>query len=323
MDPNTERLKLFTIEEPFETGFLKVSEIHNLYYEISGNKNGKPVLVMHGGPGAGSNPSYRGFFDPSVYRVVQMDQRGAGKSTPHACLTDNTTWHIVEDMEKLRNHLKVEKWHTVFGGSWGSTISLAYAEEFPEKVGHLVLRGIFLLRRSELQFFYQEGTSWIFPDYFDDLKNLLPEVQRGDILQNYYRVLTGTDEELKVKYAKMWTRYEMATCKLIQNKDVIEKSDEDKFAIAFARIETHFFVNGGFMKTENQLLDNSDKLKNIPISIVQGRYDVVCPFKSAWDLYKKLPHSDFYCIQDAGHSCTESGIIDALVRSTEKYKSNN
>ena len=322
MDSFTDRKKHYPIQEPHEDGFIQVSDLHDIYYEISGKKDGLPALVMHGGPGGGSSPSYRGFFDPEVYKIVQMDQRGAGKSTPHASLVDNTTWHIIDDMEKLRNHLKVEKWHTVFGGSWGATISLTYAEAYPSRVGHLVLRGIFLLRNSEIDFFYQEGSSWLFPEYHEQLKNLLPEVQREHILHNYYRVLTGDDEVKKLEYAKMWTKWEMATCKLIVNKELVEKSEEDKFALAFARIETHYFVNGGFFKSEGQLLDDAHKLKDIPITIVQGRYDVVCPAKSAWDLYQKVPHADFCMIPDAGHSATEPGIIDALVRACDKYKTN-
>ena len=321
MDSTLERKKLFEYLEPFETGFLQVSDLHKIFFEVSGKKDWLDVLIMHGGPGWGSQPSYRGYFDPQVYRIVQMDQRGAGKSTPHASLVDNTTWHIVDDMEVLRKHLKVEKWHTVFGGSWGATISLAYAETFPQRVGHLVLRGIFLLRRSEVQFYYQEGSSWIFPEYHEQLRNLLPEVQREDIIQNYYRVLTGDNEEQRQKFAKMWTKYEMATSKLYVNPDLIQKSDNDKFALAFARIETHFFVNGGFFK-DNQLLNDAHKLKDIPTTIVQGRYDVVCPTKSAYDLSKKMPHAELFMIPDAGHSCSEPGIIDALVRATEKYKNN-
>jgi len=319
MNSSKDLRKLYTWTEPFETGFLNVDNFHNIFWEISGNKDGQPVLIMHGGPGGGCAPSYRGFFDPSFYKIVMMDQRGAGQSTPHASLVNNTTWHIIEDMEKLRTHLKVEKWHTVFGGSWGSTISIAYSETHPERVGHIVLRGIFLLRRSELQFFYQEGSSWLFPEYHEEFKNVLPEVQRDDIIQNYYRVLTGDNEEEKLKYAKAWTKWEMATSKLHINKDLLDKGEDPKFALAFARIETHFFVNGGFFK-DNQLLNDAYKIKDIPTTIVQGRYDVVCPAKSAYDLSKQLSKAELFMISDAGHSCSEPGIIDALVRATDKYK---
>jgi len=260
----TNRRKLYDFKDPFITGMLQVSKIHNIYWEISGNPNGKPAIILHGGPGGGSADFYRGFFDPEFYKIVQIDQRGSGKSEPHACLEENTTWDLVEDIEKVREHLKIEKWHTVFGGSWGSTLSLAYAQKHPEKVGHLVLRGIFLVRRSEIQFFYQDGASWIFPDYHEELKNKLPEVEREDILFNYWRKLTGTDEELKLKLAKAWTTWEMATCRLFVNEENLAKGEEDKFALAFARIETHYFVNGAFFEKENQLLEDAYKIKDIP-----------------------------------------------------------
>lgn len=323
MENIQERRNLYKYSEAFEEGYMKVSDLHTIFYEVSGNKNGKPVIVFHGGPGGGSQPFYRGFFDSNEYMIVQLDQRGCGKSTPFACLEENTTQNIAEDAEKLRVHLKIEKWHIVFGGSWGSTISLYYSQKFPDVVKSLVLRGIFLLRKSELDFFYQEGTSWIFPDYFEELSNGLPEDQRNDILGNYYKGLTGNDEVLKKKLAKLWTTYEMKTCKLIPDIKTIEKGEQEDFSVAFARIETHYFVNKGFLNTENQLLDDCIKIQNIPTVIVQGRYDVVCPTKSAWELHKKLPNSTLEIIQDAGHSCSEPGIIDALVRATDKFKSIN
>ena len=311
---------LYNYSDPYETGFLKVSELHTVYYEVSGNKYGKPAIVFHGGPGGGSAPFYRGFFDPSEYLVVQMDQRGSGLSTPTASLEENNTQNIAEDAEKLRKHLKIESWHIVFGGSWGSTISLFYAQTYPEVCKSLVLRGIFLLRKSELQFFYQEGTSWLFPDFHDELKEGLPEDQRNDIIGNYYKGLTGTDEELKLRLAKIWTTYEMKTSKLYVDPATIAKGEDDKFALQFARIETHFFVNKGFLDYEDQLLDGCEKIKHIPTIIIQGRYDVVCPAKSAWDLHKRLPNSTLEIIPDAGHSCSEKGIIDGLVRATDKFK---
>lgn len=320
MEKVSQRRELYKINEPFETGMLSVSKIHNIYYEVSGTPEGKPVIILHGGPGGGSQPFYRGFFDPSYYRIVQFDQRGSGKSTPHACLEENTTWDLVNDIEKLREKLQITKWHTVFGGSWGSTLSLAYSQSYPQKVSHLVLRGIFLLRRSEIQFFYQEGSSWVFPDYHEQLKNLLPEVEREDILNSYYRRLIGNDQEEKIKFAKMWTKWEMATSKLFVNKENVEKCEDDEFAEAFARIETHYFVNGGFFKKENQLLDDCDKIKDIPTIIVHGRYDMVCPLKSGWDLSKKLNNVKLEIIPDSGHSASELGIIDALVRATDEFK---
>jgi len=316
----TKLKELYKYTEPYVTGMLPVSDIHSIYWEISGNSEGHPVIILHGGPGGGSQPSYRGFFDPEFYKIVQFDQRGAGKSIPWACLTNNTTWDSVDDIEKLRNHLCIDKWHTVFGGSWGSTLSLAYAQTYPERVGHLVLRGIFLLRYSEIQFFYQEGSSWLFPEYHQELKNLLPEVERNDILNGYYRRVTSENEEERAKFAKMWTKWEMATSKLLINKELVEKSEKDEFAIAFARIETHYFVNGGFFNKENQLLEDCHKIENIPTEIIQGRYDVVCPVKSAFDLKLRLPNANLHIVSDAGHSATEPGIIDGLVNATDKFK---
>ena len=306
--------------EPFSSGFMQVSALHKVYWEVSGNKTGKPVIILHGGPGGGSQDKYRGYFDPNVYKIVQMDQRGAGKSEPHACLLENTTWDLVADIELLRKQLEIEKWHVVFGGSWGSTLSLAYAETHPERVGALVLRGIFMVRREEIQFFYQEGSSWLFPDYYEEFKNLLPEVERQDILFGYWKRITSGNEEERLKFAKAWTKWEMATSKLFVDKELVNKGEDDKFAVAFASIETHYFVNGGFFKKENQLLEDAWKIKDIPTVIVQGRYDVVCPAKSAWDLHKKLPKSKLMIIPDAGHSCFETGIVDALVNATDELK---
>lgn len=316
----TKRVGLF---EPFpanKEGDLKVSEIHTIHWEESGNPQGKPVLVLHGGPGGGSSPIYRQYFDKNAYRVVQFDQRGSGKSTPSACLEENTTQDLVEDCEKIREMLQIEKWHTVFGGSWGSTLSLAYAEAHPDRVGHLVLRGIFLLRRDELEFFYQNGASWLFPDYHEEFRNLLPEVERKDILHNYRRRLIGTDEKEKIKFARQWTKWEMATSHLYIAPDLDKQIDADEFVCQFARIETHYFVNGGFFRTETQILDDAHKIENIPTVIVQGRYDVICPAKSAWDLHKKLKNCELKIVPDAGHSCTEPGNIDELVKATEKFK---
>ena len=306
--------------EPFLTGFLQVSPLHKIYWEVSGNKVGKPVIILHGGPGGGSQEKYRGFFDPDVYKIVQMDQRGSGKSLPHACLDENTTWDLVADIEVLRKELAIEKWHTVFGGSWGSTLSLAYAETHPERVEHLVLRGIFLVRREEIEFFYQEGSSWLFPEFHEEFKNLLPEVERKNILFNYWRRITGKNEEERLKFAKAWTKWEMATSKLFIDKELVEKGEDEKFAVAFASIETHYFVNGGFFKKDNQLLEDAMNIKHIPTVIVQGRYDCVCPAKSAYDLHQRLPKSKLVIIPDSGHSCFEIGTVDALVSATDGFK---
>jgi proline iminopeptidase len=320
MVDTSKRIGLFEPFEPIETGMLKVSEIHSIYWEVSGNPEGKPVIILHGGPGGGSSPSYRRYFDKTAYRIVQFDQRGAGKSTPAACLEENTTQHSIADIEKLREMLKIEKWHTVFGGSWGSTLSLAYAEAHPERVGHLVLRGIFLLRKSEIDFFYQEGSSWVFPEFHEEFRNLLPPVERGNILHNYYRRLTGTNEEEKIKFARAWTKWEMSTSHLFIDQDSINRTENDLFITQFARIETHYFVHGGFFEKDGQLLEDAHKIENIPTVIVQGRYDMVCPAKSAYDMSQRLKKCELHMIPDAGHSAAEPGIIDGLVRATEKFK---
>jgi len=285
---NESRRKLYECQGPYETGHLKVSDVHSIYYEVSGNKEGLPAVVIHGGPGGGICSFYRQYFDEKVYKVVLFDQRGAGKSEPAFCLEDNTTWDSVADIEKLREHLKIDKWHTLFGGSWGSTLSITYGQTHPDRTGHLVLRGIFLLRPAELEFYYQEGTRWIFPDYHEELRNTLPENERGQLLKNFNKHVTGDNEEMKLKCAKAWTRWEMATSELFVNEDSLKEGEDELFALQFARIETHYFVNLGWLR-ENQLLEDCHKIKDIPTTIVQGRYDVVCPAKSAWELKKQLP----------------------------------
>jgi len=314
------RRGLYPPVDTYDTGFMKVDDIHTIYYEQSGNPRGKPIVIVHGGPGGGSVDYYRQFADASHYRIIQFDQRGAGKSTPHAELRNNTTWLLVDDMEKLRVRLGIEKW-VVFGGSWGSTLALAYAEMFPQRVLALVLRGIFTLRRKELLFFYQSGADFLFPDAFDALLEPIPEVERHDMISAYHRRLIGTDEKEKLRCAKAWSVWEMTTSKLYVDPEYIKRAaEDDQFAVAFARIETHYFVNGGFFQTEGQLIDNAKVLKNIPGTIVQGRYDVVCPMRSAWDLHKQWPQAELNIIPDAGHSCKEDGIIEALVRATDKYR---
>jgi len=298
---------------------LKVSDIHELHYEESGNPDGKPVVFLHGGPGGGLTAFYRQFFDPVAYRVVLFDQRGAGKSTPFACLEENTTWHLVEDIEKIRTHLGIDKW-VVFGGSWGSTLALAYAETYPDRVKALVLRGIFTLRRKELLWFYQEGASFVYPDAWEKYLAPIPEVERHDMMSAYYRRLTGTDEDEKLKCARAWTTWEMTTSALHVNPESIEKGEDPKFALAFSRIECHYFVHGGWFKSEGQLINDAHILKNIPGVIVQGRYDMVCPAISAWDLKKNWPAADLHIIPDAGHSAKEPGIVSALVEACDKFR---
>lgn len=305
--------------EVFDSGHLRVSDIHEVYFEQSGNKNGKPVLFLHGGPGGGTSPSDRRYFDPAVYRIVLMDQRGAGKSKPPAELKDNTTWHLVSDIEKLREHLSIDKW-VVFGGSWGSTLSLVYAETHPDRVKALILRGIFTLRRSEIIWYYQDGASHIFPDHFDKYVEPIPKAERHDIVGAYYRRLTGPDEAERLKCARHWSLWEMATSRLFIDHNLLKRADSDIWALQFARIECHYFVHGGFFETDSHILDNVDKIRHIPATIVQGRYDVVCPAQTAWDLHKQWPEAEFYFVRDAGHSAREMGIKSVLVHAADKYK---
>lgn len=307
--------------EPFDTGRLKVSPVHELYYEQVGNPNGKPAVFFHGGPGGGLTLDYRRYFDPAIYRVVLFDQRGSGKSTPHASLEENTTWDLVADIERLREHLGLARW-LVFGGSWGSTLALAYAETHPERVSELVLRGIFLCRPKEVQWFYQEGASWIFADVWEEFEKVIPESERHDMVRAYYRRLTGDDESAKIEAARAWSIWEGSTSKLLFDYKSIERFADPQFALAFARIECHYFMNNCFFETENYLVENVGKIRNIPSVIVQGRYDVVCPMTSAWELHRQWPQSDLRIIPDAGHSISETGIIDQLVAATDQFGSN-
>ncbi|KAH8830466.1 proline iminopeptidase [Flagelloscypha sp. PMI_526] len=306
---------------PYETGTLKVSDIHTLYYEISGNKDGNPVVFLHGGPGGGADPIDRSFFDPEKYKIILFDQRGAGKSTPSACLEENTTWDLVKDVEKIREHLKVDKWH-VFGGSWGSTLSLAYAQSHPDRVKSLVLRGIFTLRKSELRFFYQEGASHLFPEAWEEYIAPIPEAERKDMVLAYHAQLNSIDDEVRIAAAKAWAKWEMATSKLYVDPANIARAESDEFSNAFARIENHYFVNNGFMR-DGQLLESQeiDKIRHIPAVIIQGRYDVVCPATTAFALKKAWPEAELYMVADAGHSSREPGTSKLLVEATDKFSS--
>jgi proline iminopeptidase len=310
---------LYPPVEPYDQGTLPVSAVHTLYYEQAGNPDGQPVVFLHGGPGGGLVPEYRQFFDPAAYRVVLFDQRGSGRSTPHASLEENTTWHLVDDIETLRAHLGVESWH-VFGGSWGSTLALAYAETHPERVRSLTLRGIFLCRPQEIRWFYQEGASWIFPDVWEEYVKVIPEEERNDFVSAYYRRLTSEDEATRLEAARAWSVWEGSTSKLFFDFDMIQRFDEAEFALAFARIECHYFMNNAFFPTDNYLIENVGKIRHIPGVIVQGRYDVVCPARSAWELHRAWPESELRIIPDAGHSATEPGIVSALVEATDKFK---
>jgi proline iminopeptidase len=305
--------------EPYDSGHLAVDDHHRIYYEQCGNPQGKPVVFVHGGPGGGAGEDYRRFFDPAAYRIVLFDQRGCKRSTPYASLVDNTTWHLVEDIEAIRRKLGIERW-MVFGGSWGSTLALSYAQRHPEHITELVLRGIFMLRRSELLWFYQDGASHLFPDAWEHYLAPIPEVERGDLMSAYYRRLTSDDEQTRLAAARAWSIWEGSTSLLYPNAEKIAETGADDFAVAFARIECHYFVHGGFFEVEDQLLRDVDVIRHIPTVIVQGRYDVVCPARSAWDLYRRWPESDLVIVDDAGHSAFEPGIRSELVAATDRFR---
>lgn len=316
-DPASRRT-LYPAIEPYKTGRLKVSDVHELYWEESGNPDGKPAVFLHGGPGGGTDPKQRRFFDPAKYRIVLFDQRGCGKSTPHASLEDNTTWHLVSDIEALREHLGIDKWQ-VFGGSWGSTLALAYAERHPDRVSELVLRGIFLLRQSEIDWFYQFGAHALFADAWEDYLAPIPEHERKDLLGAYYKRLTSDDERVRLEAAKAWSIWEGRTSCLFANEELIQRSSGDSFALAFARIECHYFKHRGFFGEDSELLDGVSRLRHIPCVIVQGRYDVVCPMESAWALHRAWPEADLRVVPDSGHSAFEPGIVHELVSATDRF----
>jgi proline iminopeptidase len=307
--------------EPFATGRLQVSPIHELYYEQCGNPGGQAVVFLHGGPGAGLVPEYRQFFDPEAYRVVLFDQRAAGRSTPHASLEANTTWDLVADIERLREHLRIDRW-LVFGGSWGSTLALAYAQTHPDRVRALVLRGIFLCRQKETRWFYQEGegASAIFPEAWAEYVRLIPQAERGDMLAAYHRRLMSDDQSVRLEAARAWSIWEASALKLLPDQELIDHFAEPQNALALARIECHYFVNNSFMATDNYLIENIDKIRHLPAVIVQGRYDIVCPMISAWDLHLSWPEAELKIIADAGHSVKEPGIVDALVEATDRFR---
>jgi proline iminopeptidase len=309
---------LYPEVEPFDSGHLRVDDVHSVYYEQCGNPNGKPAIFVHGGPGGGASPVHRRFWDPSVYRIVLFDQRGCGRSTPHAELRNNTTWDLVEDMERLREHLGVDRWQ-LFGGSWGSTLSLAYAEQHPERVTEMVLRGIFLLRRKEIQWYYQEGASRVFPEAWQKYLEPIPEDERDDLVGAYYRRLTSTDRDERITAARAWSMWEGSTSRLVPDAELIERTGDATFAEAFARIECHYFINGGFFQDDNHLLANLDRITHIPATIVQGRYDIVCPTESAYELHKAWPKSKLVIAERSGHSALEPEITSHLVDATKGH----
>ena len=319
MDMHSDRRILYPEIEPYDTGTLQVSKLHTLYYEQCGNPEGKPAVFLHGGPGAGCNAKCRRFFDPSAYRIVLFDQRACGRSKPHAELRENTTWDLVADIERLRAHLGIERWQ-VFGGSWGSTLALAYAETHPERVAELVLRGIFMLRRAELQWFYQGGCDMLFPDAWEKYLAAIPAAEHGDLIGAYHRRLTSPDPAVRLAAARAWSVWEASTSFLFQSESYIAASAGDEFALAFAGIENHYFVNGGFFEHDDELLRNAGRLRDIPAVIVQGRYDVVCPLRSAWDLHRAWPQADLRIVADAGHSAFEPGNVDQLILATDRFR---
>jgi proline iminopeptidase len=316
--PGGERRGLYPEIEPYQSGTLAVSDLHQIHFEQSGNPAGKPVVFLHGGPGGGCEPRMRRFFDPNRYRIVLFDQRGSGKSTPHACLEQNTTWDLVSDIEQLREHLGIERWQ-VFGGSWGSTLALAYAEKHPSRVSELVLRGIFLLRRWELDWFYQEGASRLFPDTWAKFLEPIPLEERSNLMNAYHQRLLSPDAQVRTAAAKAWSVWEASTSFFHANEEYVAHAAEDDFALAFARIECHYFQNRGFFQPETQLLDDARLIRHVPCVIVHGRYDVVCPLQNAWDLERVFPEAELEVVHDAGHSAFEPGNTDALVRATDRF----
>ena len=322
MTPTARRVPgtLYPPLRPYRKAHLRVSALHQLYYEESGNPRGKPVVFLHGGPGAATNSSMRRFFDPRRYRIVLFDQRGCGASLPHAELRENSTWELVSDIERLRGHLGIERW-MVFGGSWGSTLALAYAQRHPQVVSELVLRGIFLLRRSELEWFYQNplGAASLFPDLWEHYVAPIPPQERGDMMQAYYRRLTSDHARTRATAARAWSIWEGATSFLRTNSRYVSKFEDPQYAAAFARIEAHYFVNRGFLDSDDQLLRDAHRLRDIRGVIVQGRYDIVCPMRSAWDLHRAWPQAQLRIVPDAGHSAMEVGITRELVGATDRF----
>lgn len=316
--PMTPRRDLYPAVEPFRTDSLAVSDLHTLYLEQCGLPTGLPAVALHGGPGGGSSPEMRRFFDPQRYCVTLFDQRGCGRSTPHAEVRENTTWDLVDDIERVRAHLGIEKW-LVFGGSWGSTLALAYAAKHPERVAALVLRGIFLLTEAEVRWFYQSGASYVFPDAFDRYASVIPASERGDMIAAFQRRLFSDDRATRITAARAWARWEGETISIAGPSALPPRFHDDRFVEAFARIECHYFANHGFFPNDGWLLDQAETYRRIPGRIVHGRYDMCTPFSSAWALKRAWPEAQLDVIGDAGHSSLEPGIVDALVRATDHF----
>ena len=306
------RLTLYPALEPNRTGYLTTGDGHEIYYEESGNPKGKPVVMIHGGPGGGTNPTMRRYHDPRLHRIVLFDQRGCGRSTPHASLDNNTTWHLVADMERIRAHLGIERWQ-LFGGSWGSTLALAYAQTHPERVTDMILRGIFTLRRAELRWFYETGADWVYPDTFEAYRTHIPQAERGDMIAAYYKRLTSPDYATRLAAAKAWSMWEGSALSLIPDPERVRQFGADDYAMAFARIESHYFVNRGFFERDDQLLANVARIRHIPAVIVHGRYDMCTPLRIGWELSRAWPEADFRIVADAGHAMSEPGIVHELI----------
>ncbi len=304
--------------QPTRQGYLTVSPLHEVYWEECGNPKGIPAVFVHGGPGAGCDPVHRRFFDPQKYRIILFDQRGCGRSRPHAELRENTTWDLVRDMEQIRELLRIESW-LVFGGSWGSTLALAYAQAHPSRVKAMVLRGIFLLRTKEIRWFYQEGASFLFPDFWEDYLAPIPGEERGDLVAAYHRRLTSTDPAVRLEAARAWSVWEGRTSKLLTSPDMVDHYSTEEFALAFARIECHYFIHRGFFTRDDQLLADVGRIRHIPAVIVQGRYDAVCPMTSAHELHRAWPEAELHVIADAGHSAFEDGILRELLNATDGF----
>jgi proline iminopeptidase len=311
--------KLFPPIEPYETNFISVDG-HEIYFEQCGNPEGKPAVFLHGGPGGGGSTSVRRFFDPDIYRIIVFDQRGCGRSKPHACLEKNTTWDLVSDIELIRERLQIKQW-LVFGGSWGSTLALAYAQSHPDAVSEMILRGIFMLRKKELDWFYQNGASNIFPDAWEKFIEPIEKSKRDDLISAYYEIFNGKDEEKKIEAAIAWSRWEGSTVNLSYNPEMVDSFSEPEFALAFALIENHYFINKGFLSHEQQLIDNINIIRNIPATIIQGRYDVCTPISTAWELHKNWPEAELIITPFSGHSAFEKEITHELILATNKFAS--
>ena len=315
----TKQQNLYPAIKPFDTGFMIAGE-HQVYYEQCGNPNGKPAVFLHGGPGGGGSEAVRRFFNPEAYRIIVFDQRGCGRSKPHACLTNNTTWDLVADIESLKQKLEIDKW-LVFGGSWGSTLALAYAQTHPDSVSEMILRGIFMLRKKELDWFYQDGTSNIFPDAWEKFIEPIEKSKRDNLISAYYEIFNGDDKDKKLEAAVAWSRWEGSTVNLSYSPEMVDSFSEPKFALAFALIENHYFINKGFLSHEQQLIDGIDIIRNIPATIIQGRYDVCTPLTTAWELHKNWPEAKLIITPFSGHSAFEKEITHELILATNKFAS--